>query len=230
VRVACAVADGRQILRAEASAQTRADLRLALSAVEDFSHLQTPVDSPPLEQLPPLEQPTLAEQPPPPEEPRPPSHRGQRSRRPLTSKRGILAALAAAVLVVSLAAVVASRAGASTTPKRLIALEWAEQQTGKWYCWGGTGPSCFDCSGIVVAAYQHAGISLPRTTYEMLASPRLRRIPASERRRGDLAFYGTGHVELVTIHGTFGALHTGTRIGWHTPNRWWFPTMYFRVV
>ena len=182
-----------------------------MSAVEDSSHLQTPVDSPP------------------PEQPRPPSHRGQRSRRPLTSKRGILAALAAAVLVVSLA-VVASRAGASTTPKRLIALEWAEQQTGKWYCWGGTGPSCFDCSGIVVAAYQHAGISLPRTTYEMLASPLLRRIPASERRRGDLAFYGSGHVEFVTIHGTFGALHTGVRIGWHHPNQWWFPTMYFRVV
>lgn len=203
--------DGR-FLRAEASAQTRANLRFALSAVEDSSHLQTPDDSPP------------------PEQPRPPSHRGQRSRRPLTSKRGILAALAATVLVLSLAAMVASHAGASTTPKRLIALEWAEQQTGKWYCWGGTGPSCFDCSGIVVAAYQHAGISLPRTTYEMLASPLLRRIPASERRRGDLAFYGTGHVEFVTIHGTFGALHTGARIGWHTPNQWWFPTMYFRVV
>jgi cell wall-associated NlpC family hydrolase len=183
-----------------------------LSAVEDSSQLQTPIS------------------PPPPGQPRPPSHRGQRSRRPLTSKRGILAALAAAVLVASLAAVVSSRAGASTTPKRLIALEWAEQQAGKWYCWGGTGPSCFDCSGIVVAAYQHAGIALPRTTYEMLASPLLRRIPASQRRRGDLAFYGSGHVELVTIHGTFGALHTGARVGWHHPNQWWFPTMYFRVV
>jgi cell wall-associated NlpC family hydrolase len=78
-------------------------------------------------------------------------------------------------------------------------------------------------------AYQHAGISLPRTTTEMLASPRLRRIPASQRRRGDLAFYGTGHVELVTSGGTFGALDTGTRIGWHHPSVWWHPTMYFRV-
>jgi cell wall-associated NlpC family hydrolase len=203
-----------------------------LSAVEDFPQLQTPTDSPPLEQPPApeqLEQLPALEQAAPPEQPRPPSHRGQRSRRALTSKRGILAALAAAVLVVSLAAVVSSRAGASTTPKRLIALEWAEQQAGHWYCWGGNGP-CFDCSGLVVAAYHHAGISLPRTTYGMLSSPLLRRIPASQRRRGDLAFYGTGHVELVTIHGTFGALHTGTRIGWHHPNPWWFPTMYFRVV
>jgi cell wall-associated NlpC family hydrolase len=213
--IACALpapslAAGRY-LRAVASAQRAPDLRFALSAVEDPSPPQTPVDSPP------------------PEQPQPPSHRGQRSRRPLTSRRGILAALAAAVLVVSLAAVVSSRAGATTTPKRLIALEWAEQQAGHWYCWGGNGP-CFDCSGLVVAAYQRAGISLPRTTYGMLSSPLLRRIPASQRRRGDLAFYGTGHVELVTIHGTFGALHTGTRIGWHHPNQWWFPTMYFRVV
>jgi cell wall-associated NlpC family hydrolase len=144
--------------------------------------------------------------------------------------RRILAALAAAVFVVSLAALASARASASTTPKRLIALEWAEHQAGKWYCWGGTGPGCFDCSGLVMTAYQHAGISLPRTTYEMLASRLLRQIPASQRRRGDLAFYGSGHVELVTVRGTFGALDTGTQIGWHHPSVWWHPTMYFRVV
>lgn len=139
------------------------------------------------------------------------------------------AALTAALLALSLTALVpAAPASASTTPRRLIALEWAEHQAGKWYCWGGTGPSCFDCSGLVVSAYKHAGIALPRTTYEMLADPHLRRIPASQRRRGDLAFYGSGHVELVTAHGTFGALHTGTRLGWHTPSIWWHPTMYFR--
>jgi len=123
----------------------------------------------------------------------------------------------------------ASAAAVAAPPLRLIALQWAEQQVGKWYCWGGTGPSCFDCSGLVETAYEHAGIQLPRTTTEMLASPRLREIPASQRRRGDLAFYGTGHVELVTVSGTFGALDTGTRIGWHQTSVWWHPTMYFRV-
>ena len=142
----------------------------------------------------------------------------------------MLAALAAVAMAVSLAALVSLRASASTKPTRLVALEWAWQQAGKWYCWGGSGPSCYDCSGLVQAAYEHAGIQLPRTTYEMLSSPLLRRIPASQRRRGDLAFYGSGHVELVTFTGTFGALHTGARIGWHFPNQWWHPTMYFRVV
>ncbi len=144
--------------------------------------------------------------------------------------RAILAALAGALMISALAALTPAPASASTTPKRLIALAWAEHQAGKWYCWGGTGASCFDCSGLVMTAYAHAGIFLPRTTTEMLGSRLLRRIPASQRRRGDLAFYGSGHVELVTFHGTFGALHTGTRIGWHRPSVWWHPTMYFRVI
>ena len=29
------------------------------------------------------------------------------------------------------------------------------------YCYGGTGPGCFDCSGLVVAAYRYAGVNLP---------------------------------------------------------------------
>ena len=74
--------------------------------------------------------------------------------------RAILAALAAAVIASALATAVASPASAAATPRRLIALQWAEHQAGRWYCWGGTGPSCFDCSGLVVKAYQRAGIPL----------------------------------------------------------------------
>ena len=109
----------------------------------------------------------------------------------------ILAALAAAVLAVTLTALVPARASASTTPTRLAALEFAEHQAGKWYCWGGTGPSCYDCSGLVMAAYAHAGVRLPRTTFEMLDSRILRRIPASQRRRGDLAFYGARSARCI---------------------------------
>lgn len=143
--------------------------------------------------------------------------------------RAIVAALAAALVVLLIAPLAPSPASASTTPRRLVALRWAEHQAGKWYCFGGSGPSCFDCSGLVMRAYAHAGIKLPRTTYGMLGSWHLRRIAASQRKRGDLAFYGSGHVELVTRRGTFGAASSGTRIGWHHPNAWWHPTMYFRV-
>jgi len=119
-------------------------------------------------------------------------------------------------------------AAASTTPARLVALRWAEAHAGAPYTWGGTGPG-FDCSGLVMMAWRHAGVSLPRTTYAMWASWHLVRIPAADRQRGDIAFYGTGHVELVTRTGTFGALEPGTLVGWHRPSGWWHPSAYFRV-
>jgi cell wall-associated NlpC family hydrolase len=129
----------------------------------------------------------------------------------------------------SLGAAPVPGAAASSTPARIIALRWAESQAGHPYVFGGTGPG-FDCSGLVMTAYRHAGISLPRTTFAMWGSTHLRRVAASQRERGDIAFYGLGHVELVTARGTFGALEPGTVLGWHHPSAWWHPTAYFRVV
>ena len=123
----------------------------------------------------------------------------------------------------------AQRAEIRFTNLRLGALHWAEHQAGKWYCWGGTGPSCYDCSGLVFSAYRHMGIWLPRDTYGMLASPKLRWIPARDAKPGDLAFYGTGHVELVVRGGTFGALTYGALIGTHPANPWFYPTMFFEL-
>jgi cell wall-associated NlpC family hydrolase len=113
---------------------------------------------------------------------------------------------------------------------RMRAWRWAMRQHRKPYVYGGTGPGGFDCSGLVFAAYRSRGVHLPRTTYGMLASRHLVRIRKSKARRGDLAFFGSGHVELFD-HGnwTYGAAHSGTRIGYHRMSRWWHPTKYFRV-
>jgi cell wall-associated NlpC family hydrolase len=146
------------------------------------------------------------------------------------SAAGVLAAaLALPALLVTAPAPVAA---ASTTPARLTALRWAETQAGHPYVFGGTGPG-FDCSGLVMESYAHAGITIPRTTYAMAAAigdGHLRIVPASQRERGDIAFYGTGHVELVTLRGTFGALEPGTVLGWHHPSGSWRPTLYVRVT
>ena len=113
---------------------------------------------------------------------------------------------------------------------RVIAYDYAVAQAGKWFCWGGTGPSCYDCSGLVYEAYLHVHKDLGRTTYDMLDSGELIPITASQAKRGDLAFFGDGHVELVD-HGdiTFGAHATGQQIGWITTNSYWHPTAYYRV-
>lgn len=116
------------------------------------------------------------------------------------------------------------------------ALDWAEAHAlGCWYAWGGTGPcgSGYDCSGLVWAAVLHAdGIVLPRDTYGMLAgSPHLYWIPLSQARRGDLLFFGSGHVEIDTVwyHVSFGAHHSGTQVGWRGWDSWWAPTMALRI-
>jgi len=115
-----------------------------------------------------------------------------------------------------------------------VALNWAERNaTGCWYTYGGT--SCshgYDCSGLVMEAFGHgAGIWLPHSTYAMLSNPHLHRIPLSQARRGDLMFYGSGHVEINTIwyHQTFGAHNSGQRVGWITWGPWWYPTAAYRV-
>jgi cell wall-associated NlpC family hydrolase len=108
--------------------------------------------------------------------------------------------------------------------------KFAMHQRGKPYEWGGTGPYGFDCSGLVYAAYRSRGVILPRTTYGMLGSRHLVRITRAQARPGDLAFYGSGHVELFDrANWTYGAADSGTRIGFHHMGPWWHATMYFAV-
>lgn len=62
--------------------------------------------------------------------------------------------------------------------------------------WGATGPNAFDCSGLVLASYRSAGVSLPRTTYAQIGAGQ--RVSRSELLPGDLVFFYSGitHVGL----------------------------------
>jgi hypothetical protein len=150
---------------------------------------------------------------------------------PLGRLPALLAVLTLTLAVLITGGTGTTRAYAATSPGG-GALDWAETQTGKPYVWGGTGPYGYDCSGLVDEAFLHQGITLPRTTYGMLTSPHL--VRTDNPQRGDLAFFGTGHVEIVTVwnDATFGALDTGTLIGWHTyyPQGGWAPTAFYRVI
>jgi hypothetical protein len=122
--------------------------------------------------------------------------------------------------------------GAARVPARLRAYRWAtDNARGCWYVWAGAGPCSagYDCSGLVMRAWEAAGVSLPHNVAAMLGSGKLRRISARDARRGDLAIWGDYHVELVAYlsRWTFGAQQSGTRVWWH---RVWGSPAYYRVV
>lgn len=70
---------------------------------------------------------------------------------------------------------------------------------GHHYVWGGSGPSVFDCSGLVMYALKHAyGIDYPHFSGAQYA--RTAHIPKSEARMGDLVFWGKGGSEHVGVY------------------------------
>jgi peptidoglycan DL-endopeptidase CwlO len=87
---------------------------------------------------------------------------------------------------------------------------YARAQVGKPYCYGGSGPGCFDCSGLTMMAWRQAGISLPHSSASQYNVGR--RISAGELQPGDLVFYYSpiSHVSVYIGNGQrISATHTG---------------------
>jgi len=82
----------------------------------------------------------------------------------------------------------------------LRAVQYAETRLGCPYVWGAAGPRTYDCSGLVMDAYAHTGVRLPRMTYDMIrvGMP----VDRADVRAGDLVFSdfsgcGPEHVQLA---------------------------------
>ena len=77
------------------------------------------------------------------------------------------------------------------------------------YVWGGSTPSGFDCSGLVMYVFAQIGVSLPHSTYSQVAmgTP----VSISQLEPGDLVFFaGASHVGIYIGGGQFvHAPHTG---------------------
>ncbi len=96
------------------------------------------------------------------------------------------------VLAVATSYAAALRSGVAISVPARAAVDFAVQQIGLPYVWGGNGPQAgdagFDCSGLTSAAYASAGITLPRTAdSQYRATPR---VAPQDLRPGDLVFYG----------------------------------------
>ena len=78
------------------------------------------------------------------------------------------------------------------------AINFALGEVGKPYVWGATGPATYDCSGLIMRAFQTAGINLPRVSREQFYSGG--HIPVAQAQPGDLLFYATDRNDPATIH------------------------------
>jgi peptidoglycan DL-endopeptidase CwlO len=91
-----------------------------------------------------------------------------------------------------------------------VAVRYAMAQVGKPYCYGGAGTGCYDCSGLTMAAWRQAGISLPHSSAAQISVGR--RVSSSELQPGDLVFYYSpiSHVSMYIGNGQrVSATHTG---------------------
>ena len=86
-----------------------------------------------------------------------------------------------------------------------IAADWALSQIGAPYQWGGAGTYSYDCSGLTMVAWAHAGVALLHYTGDQWVEG----VPVSlgSLERGDLLFYATDNADPATIH------HVGIYIG-----------------
>ncbi|MFE0578392.1 MULTISPECIES: C40 family peptidase [unclassified Streptomyces] len=104
---------------------------------------------------------------------------------------------------------------APATGSAAAIVNFARAQVGKAYVMGGTGPSSFDCSGLVQAAYRQAGISLPRMSQAQSTAGRS--VSLSALQPGDILYWGPKgsayHVAVYVGGGKFvGAQNPSTGI------------------
>jgi hypothetical protein len=97
--------------------------------------------------------------------------------------------------------------GAPAQEVAAAAVQFAYSQLGKPYRWGATGELGFyDCSGLMLRAYQKGGITLPRTSRQQwYAGARVWNV--ADMLPGDLVFYAYNTADPATIH------HVGIYIG-----------------
>ncbi len=91
------------------------------------------------------------------------------------------------------------------------AVAFAQAQVGKPYCYAGTGPDCFDCSGLTMRAWQAGGVSMPHSSGAQ--GSMFPHVPLDQLQPGDLiTTTDTGwseHVGIWVGGGYIHATHTG---------------------
>lgn len=100
-------------------------------------------------------------------------------------------------------------------PAADIVIAFAKSQLGDPYLWGGKGPDAWDCSGLVVVAFNQAGIVMPRVASDQYNAGR--HYPLTEAQPGDLVFWSdaAGTAPSPAIHHV--AIYLGDNKVIHAP-------------
>ncbi len=120
---------------------------------------------------------------------------------------GIVTLAVASTLTVAAPSVAAASPSAVTAPSAALrVVRVAEAQRGKRYAYGASGPSAFDCSGLVRYAYRLAGvgdrIGGGHSAAAMLAWGRAHHLTSrSDPQVGDVVIYGNGSHAAIYIGG-----------------------------
>ncbi|MFI7350540.1 C40 family peptidase [Streptomyces sp. NPDC049936] len=94
-------------------------------------------------------------------------------------------------------------------------IAFAQAQVGKAYVSGATGPSAYDCSGLVQAAFKQVGVSLPRVSQDQSTAGT--QVGLDNLQPGDILYWGGAgsayHVGIYVGDGMFvGAQNSSTGV------------------
>jgi len=90
--------------------------------------------------------------------------------------------------------------GRALPPSKVAAtaIKFALQERGKPYVWGATGPNSYDCSGLMLRAFESAGITLPRVSRDQYKAGAM--LPVEKAQPGDMLFWAYDESNPATIH------------------------------
>jgi len=83
-------------------------------------------------------------------------------------------------------------------PAAAAAIDFARAQLGKPYAYAAAGPDAYDCSGLTMASYRAAGVSLPHYSGAQYAA--LPHVSLDAMQPGDLLFWGDNASYHVAIY------------------------------